>query len=379
MARRALSLIALVLASSAVRAAAPAPAPAPGVGAGAQAFANAGNPPQLSGLWTEAGRYEIEGPEGYVQVVLTDNAKPAAKIAAATSFACAAAPGAFFLSRSKIGLSYTGAPLERADQCDLLTVNSTALAYAVGEGAACPAEGAAPLGALARVPSAAPDRSAEACEGAAAPGAAAPSLAGALGAGAAGAAVDVDAAFPPFAAAGGPPMAVGAFRPTAAAARGGDVFVGIESAPGSVWVGWLENEGLQAQLVEYRSHECTGEHAWRATFSKVFVWLNGTVEALAGCEAGRYDPATQTRLVQSSTAECPEPGFADADATYTDILLQALPALGSPDAPCGGGGAAAPAATPAAAATPAPPSAARAPRAAAAAAAAALLAGLAAL
>ena len=175
MARCALSLIALVLASGAARAAAPAPAPAPGAGAGAGplAFAYAGNPPQLSGLWTEAGRYEIEGPEGYVQVVLTDNAKPAAKIAAATSFACAAAPGAFFLSRSKIGLSYTGAPLERADQCDLLTVNSTALAYAVGEGAAGPAEGAAPLGALARVPSAAPDRSAEACEGAAAPGAAA--------------------------------------------------------------------------------------------------------------------------------------------------------------------------------------------------------------
>ncbi len=107
-----------------------------------------------------------------------------------------------------------------------------------------------------------------------------------------------------------------------------------------------------------------------ATAKRVFVWLNGTVQAFADCEAGRFDAATKTRLVKYAAAggarspTLPPP-------TYSDVLLEELPALGTPDAPCGGGGAAAAAA--------APPSAARAPRAAAAAAAAALLAGLAAL
>jgi hypothetical protein len=157
------------------------------------------------------------------------------------------------------------------------------------------------------------------------------------------------------------------------APRGGTVLVGIVSAPGSTWAGWVAaDEGLQARVVEYpkyRSHECVGEHAWRATSKRVFVWLNGTVQAFADCEAGRFDAATRTRRVKYAAGwACPEPDFCDDQALNTNVLLEELPALGPPDAPCGGGGGAA-----------APPSAARAPRAAAATAAAALLAGLAAL
>ncbi len=123
-------------------------------------------------------------------------------------------------------------------------------------------------------------------------------------------------------------------------------------------------------LIEYTSHECFGPHAYRATFAARRAWLNGTVTAFAACEAVRWDPATRTRLVKRARDACPPVDFAAADATYADVLLEELPALGSPDAPCGGGEAA-PAAAPAAAPG-APSAAARAPAAAAAAAAARL-------
>ncbi len=79
--------------------------------------------------------------------------------------------------------------------------------------------------------------------------------------------------------------------------------------------------------------------------------------------------AHAARLVTLRDA-CPAADFADGEATYADVLFEELPALGSPDGPCGGGKAAA-----APAPAPALSAAARAP----AAAAAALLAGLAAL
>ncbi len=140
---------------------------------------------------------------------------------------------------------------------------------------------------------------------------------------------------------------------------------------GAVWTGAAPGAAQDVSLFEYISHECTGPHAYRATLAEKRFFLNGTVEAFAACEAGRWDPATRTRRGASSRAACPAADFADDEATYTDTLLESLPALGSPDAPCDSGKA-----VPAPA--PAPAAEARAP-AAAAAAAAALLAGLLAL
>jgi hypothetical protein len=347
MARTALVLIALALAAAA--AAAPAPT-----------LANAGGPAQTSGLWhddaTES--FSVDSPQGYVSVYIAEGA-PAAEVALAASYDCAG-PQRYLAARDKSELSYTGAALQPPyASCDLVAANATALAFAGGEGAACPAAGAAPAGALARLPSSMPDRSAEACPGGAPAGAAPPAL------GDVSVPVDVGAAFPPFSSPGGPPVGVGAFASTPGAP--GDAFVGLNGRAGAAWAGWAAAKGIEVTLTEYTSHECAGPHAYRVVLANKLFWLNGTVEAFAACEAGRWDPATRTRLVKSSRGACPAVDFAAADATYSNVLFEEVPALGSPDAPCGGG---------APAPAPAPASAARAPRAAA---AAALLAALAAL
>jgi hypothetical protein len=388
---RPLALLAGALATLALTPRAAAAAAAAAAATAAAAAVTPGAPPAITGMWATSGW--AAGPDlgladasGYAFIVPFRDGNvtsPAAVVGLGQNYTCVEGQeGAFEATYAKTILAPSGAALAGPFlECELDFANATSFIYtAPGAGGACPvaAGGAALRGvANARRPSAMPDLSAGACPAAGPAAPPAPAL------GDAAAAVDVGAAFPPFALPGGAEGGAGSYAsregfPSAA-------LVGLVSPRGAASAAWLPGgDGVVVQLGDYISHECTGPHAWRSTLAVRTLFLrNGTVAAAAACEAVRWDPAARRRVALRSATACPPADFAAADATSDFELLFEVPGLGDPDAVCGGGAAAAApananaaAAAPASAAAAAPESAAAA-RWPAAAAAAALAAGLA--
>ena len=93
---------------------------------------------------------------------------------------------------------------------------------------------------------------------------------------------------------------------------------GYQTDSGFSYLVYFEDSQFGVEMGQYTSWECTAKDQYIATVEARYFYPDGTVEAEARCEVGRYDSATNNLYYQSSTTACPQANNATDSQEYLE-------------------------------------------------------------